>query len=191
MNDQDRPKSELLDELAQLRQKIQSLEIVEKKYTALKEKIRHLGELVNDPQYAAPSVPHQEARDCNATLMVVDDNEVFREVVVTTLTLSGYRVLEAGNLSEAMQVLRDSPISVDLILTDVVMPEGSGNELSRNIKEQYPNIKMLFMSGYSDELLVHSEVQKAMESKDSFLQKPFLTEDLITKIREKLGRENP
>jgi CheY-like chemotaxis protein len=193
VTDQDMGKPELLEELALLRGKIQSLEAIEKEYIALKEKIRRLEELMDDPLISgqsAASPPPKEPKGHDATVMVVDDNEVFRELLVDTLTRKGYRVMAAGSVGGAMEVLTDSRTSVDLLLTDVVMPDGSGNELSRNIQKRFPDIKVMFMSGYSDELLVHSDVQDVMDSKDSFLQKPFLTEDLLKKIRQALDRED-
>jgi CheY-like chemotaxis protein len=194
MKDQDMTKPELLEELALLRGKIQSLEAIEKEYFALKEKIHRLEELMDDPlisgQSAASPPTTKGPKGHAATVMVVDDNEVFRELLVDALTRNGYRVLAADSVGGAMEALTESRTSVDLLLTDVVMPDGSGNELSRNIQMRFPDIKVLFMSGYSDELLVHSDVQEVMDSKDSFLQKPFLTEDLLKKVRQKLGREN-
>jgi CheY-like chemotaxis protein len=190
MKDQDMTKPELLEELALLRRRIQSLEAVEAKYIALKEKIQRIGELVDDPPLSTQSASPLEQLGHDPTVMVVDDNEVFRNMLVIALTQGGYRVLAAGNAMEAKEALMDSQESIDLLLTDVVMPDGNGNALSREIKKRCPNIKVLFMSGYSDELIVHSDVQEAMEAEDSFLQKPFLMEDLLKKVGQKLGRED-
>jgi hypothetical protein len=95
----------------------------------------------------------------------------------------GYHVLEASRGEEAINLCRENHSQIDLLLTDVVMPELSGAELAKQIKALRPTIRVLFMSGYTDEAIVHHGI---VDSDVQFIQKPFSPPSLARKIREVL-----
>ena len=96
----------------------------------------------------------------------------------------GYTVLVAANADQALQLFEANP-SIDVLLTDVVMPGGSGPELSKRLIELRPALKVIYMSGYTDAAIVHHGV---LDPGIAFLQKPFTSETLDRKIREVLGQ---
>jgi PAS domain S-box-containing protein len=118
------------------------------------------------------------------TILLVEDEAAVREIVARVLRERGYKVLEAGNGNEALRVARSSGEEpVDLLLTDLVMPELGGKELSERIRAEYPDIKVLLMSGYPGE----SAFRKGkLEPGLTILQKPFSPAYLARKVRESL-----
>jgi len=117
------------------------------------------------------------------TIAVVEDEAGLRALVQTVLEQAGYRVLVAANPTEAEALFSRHPGPIDLLLTDMVMPEVSGRELARRVLERSPGLKVLYMSGYSD--LTHRP-DANLEGID-LLQKPFSPETLKLKVREALG----
>ena len=115
-------------------------------------------------------------------MLVVDDVEGLRELARRLLERQGYKVLLAANGEEALQLFRRNP-SIDVLLTDVVMPGASGPELTRQLVQQRPALKVIYMSGYTDEAIVHHGV---LDPGIAFLHKPFNSETLGRKIREVL-----
>jgi PAS domain S-box-containing protein len=115
-------------------------------------------------------------------ILVVEDDPAVRELAVTILREQGYEVGESNSAVEALQLIR-TKAAFDLILTDVIMPRMSGKELSDQIRSQLPKIKVLLMSGYTDDALAHHGV---LEDGISFLPKPFSPAQLTRKIREVL-----
>jgi two-component system cell cycle sensor histidine kinase/response regulator CckA len=90
----------------------------------------------------------------NETILVVEDEPSLRELVCSLLRHYGYRVLEAGHGKEALQVWQASASEIDLLLTDMMMPEGmSGSELARQLQAERPGLKVIYTSGYSVDLL--------------------------------------
>jgi PAS domain S-box-containing protein len=116
------------------------------------------------------------------TVLVVEDQAEVRRYAAAALMAYGYRVIQAPNADEALLVCERE--SVDLVLTDVVMPSLSGRELADRLKERWPGIKVLFMSGYTDDTIVHHGV---LEKDAEFIQKPFSPGQLAIKVREVLG----
>jgi DNA-binding response OmpR family regulator len=116
------------------------------------------------------------------TVLVVEDQPEVRGYAAAALRAYGYQVIEAANANEALLVCERE--SVDLMLTDVVMPSLSGRELADRLKERWPGIKVLFMSGYTDDTIVHHGV---LEKDAEFIQKPFSPGQLAIKVREVLG----
>jgi DNA-binding NtrC family response regulator len=113
-----------------------------------------------------------------ATVLLVEDEEPVRELVRMILQRAGYSVMEAANADEAETLLAAG--TVDLLLTDVVMPGRSGFELFTRLRRTLPSLRVLFISGYSDYAM-------SVEGNLAFLEKPFSAEGLIAKIREVLG----
>jgi PAS domain S-box-containing protein len=132
---------------------------------------------------APPAVarPRAEAQ----TVLVVEDEEGLRELAKRLLERLGYKVLLAGNAAEALRLLEQNA-SIDLLLTDVVMPGTSGPELTRQLVGQRAGLKVIYMSGYTEEAIVQHGVLKPGIA---FLQKPFTSDALGRKIREVLDRD--
>jgi CheY-like chemotaxis protein len=118
------------------------------------------------------------------TVLVVEDEAALRELTRRLLERQGYTVLLAADADEARQVFEQNQ-SIDLILTDVVMPGASGPELTRQLVTQRPTVKVIYMSGYTDEAIVQHGV---LEPGTAFLHKPFTSETLGQKVREVLDR---
>src|SRR4029077_18402767 len=118
------------------------------------------------------------------TVLVVEDEEGLRELSKRLLQRRGYTVLIAANADEALRLFEDHP-SIDVLLTDVVMPGASGPELTRQLIEQRPALRVIYMSGYTEDAIVQHGVLK---SGIAFLNKPFTSQTLGEKIREVLER---
>jgi two-component system cell cycle sensor histidine kinase/response regulator CckA len=118
------------------------------------------------------------------TVLVVEDAEELRELSTRLLQRQGYHVLVASNASEALRVFEQHPV-IDVILTDVVMPGASGPELTRQLTDRRPLLKVIYMSGYTEDAIVHHGVLKPGIA---FLHKPFTSDTLGRKIREVLDR---
>jgi len=117
------------------------------------------------------------------TILVVEDEARVRKLIVGVLSDRGYRVLEATRGEEALRVCEEHAKHIDLAVVDVVMPEMSGPEFGRRIQQTHAETRLLYISGYTDEAIVHHGIQ---ESGAAFLQKPFLPDALARKVREVL-----
>ena len=120
------------------------------------------------------------------TVLVVEDEDAIRTLVCRVLQRSGYTVLQAKNGGEALSLCEGHAGRIDLLVSDVVMPVVSGGELAQRLALVRPDIKVLFMSGYTGNAIVHHGVIPAHMA---ILEKPFLTEALARKVREVLDRE--
>jgi two-component system, cell cycle sensor histidine kinase and response regulator CckA len=118
------------------------------------------------------------------TVLVVEDADGLRELTKRLLQRQGYTVLVAENADEAFQLFEQNR-SIDVVLTDVVMPGGSGPDLTSKLVERRPGLKVIYMSGYTDEAIVQHGILKPGIA---FLHKPFTSEALGRKIREVLDR---
>jgi CheY-like chemotaxis protein len=133
---------------------------------------------------AAAPLPKAPPRAEALTVLVVEDADGLRELARRLLERQGYTVLLAANADEATALFERHP-SIDVLLTDVVMPGASGPELTRRLVERRPDLKVVYMSGYTDEAIVHHGV---LNPGIAFLHKPFTAETLGGKIREVLER---
>jgi len=116
------------------------------------------------------------------TVLVVEDERPVRRLVERVLGGNGYRVLVAATGSEAIDIARESE-RIDLLVTDVIMPQMSGVTAAESIKGIHPDVKVLFMSGYPDDTVAHLGVLDGVEK---FIQKPFTSEELLGKMRAAL-----
>jgi two-component system cell cycle sensor histidine kinase/response regulator CckA len=116
----------------------------------------------------------------NETILVVEDDEVVRKTATTILKGYGYKILEAESGEKALEI---EETIIDLTLTDVVMPGMNGRELTVKLLERYPGMKVLYMSGYTDDAIIHHGV---LEEGVPFIQKPFSSRDIARKVREVL-----
>lgn len=120
------------------------------------------------------------------TILVLEDEARVRKLICEVLTARGYRVIEAVRGEEAIRKAAQHKGRIHLLLADVVMPEMSGPQAVGQIRAVQPGIKVLFMSGYTDEAIVHHGIH---ESGQAFLQKPFLPDTLASKVREVLNSQ--
>ncbi|GIK39005.1 MAG: hypothetical protein BroJett011_28380 [Chloroflexota bacterium] len=117
------------------------------------------------------------------TILVVEDEEMVRQLVCETLAAHGYSVIEAQGPSEALQLATEHKETIHLLLTDVIMPGMNGKALYHQVAAIYPSIKVLYMSGYTDNAIVHHGV---LDEGVNFLQKPFTVNNLTQKVRSVL-----
>ena len=119
-----------------------------------------------------------------ATLLVVDDEEMVRRLAARMLATLGYRALEARDGHEAVRVLQRDAQRIDGVLTDVAMPGIGGRQLGETILRCWPQIRVLYMSGFPGKRVV---LERAIDPTDPFIQKPFTEEQLGRKVRELLA----
>lgn len=117
------------------------------------------------------------------TVLVVDDIRLARQIASRILSEEGYRVLEADGADEALEVLGEARGRVDLVLLDVVMPGGDGVALTKSIREEWPDQRLLYMSGHHAEILARHGLK---DLNVPFLAKPFTRVELLTKVKSAL-----
>jgi two-component system, cell cycle sensor histidine kinase and response regulator CckA len=122
-------------------------------------------------------------RASTETVLVLEDEAQVRRVVVAMLQRGGYRVIEASRAEEALEAAKDPTRTIDVLLTDIVMPGMSGPEVVKRIREIRPDLKAICMSGYTDETVVRHGI---LESGIAFLQKPITPDSLRQKVRSVL-----
>jgi CheY-like chemotaxis protein len=115
-------------------------------------------------------------------ILVVEDEPTMLELSVMMLEELGYEAIGAQTPNEALRIAKENP-HISLLLTDVVMPGMNGRELAHQLQEQHPQLKTLYMSGYTANVIAHHGV---LEKGVSFIQKPFSLEDLGEKLKELL-----
>jgi two-component system cell cycle sensor histidine kinase/response regulator CckA len=125
---------------------------------------------------------HTSPRETAKTILVVDDAEPIRKMVCAMLMQSGYCCLEAADGVEAVSILNENA-TVHLVLTDVVMPNLGGTELAQYVARSFPELPVIFMSGYSDDQVVATLARPAW-----FIPKPFTASVLIDKVKEAFER---
>ncbi|MCP3964680.1 MAG: response regulator [bacterium] len=124
----------------------------------------------------------------NERVLLAEDDDGVRRLVATVLSTSGYEVLQASNGEEALAIVSMTP-AIDLVISDVVMPDMRGPELGRRILSERPEVRALFISGYADGSSPHHEEFSAVFGTEvPFLQKPFTPETLARKVREVLDQ---
>jgi PAS domain S-box-containing protein len=120
------------------------------------------------------------------TVLVVEDEDMVRRLTCQTLTINGYQVLEAPNPGTALLICEQHEGTIDLLVTDVVMPQMNGRELSDRLTPLRPGMKVLYMSGYTDSVVYQ---QMDWNSGLTFIQKPFSPHTLLRKVRELLDKK--
>jgi two-component system cell cycle sensor histidine kinase/response regulator CckA len=130
--------------------------------------------------------PHEieEALKGDETLLLVEDDEQVRSLCAKVLRQFGYDVIEAARPSEAIAAAASHPGAIELLLTDVVMPEMGGRLLAEHLASERPRMRVLFMSGYTDDATVRHGV---LESAVAFIQKPFTPDALARSVRRALA----
>ena len=127
------------------------------------------------------TVPGQE------TILVAEDEPIVLELVTTILEMKGYAVYAASNAHEAIRLAREHAGNINLLLTDVLMPDMNGDELAKKLLADDPSLKCLFMSGHTAHIVTHSGL---LDEDIHFIQKPFTVDRLITKVHEVMESES-
>ena len=122
------------------------------------------------------------------TVLLIEDDDQVRAVTAGILRGNGYQVIEARNAADALRSSESHPTDIDLLLTDVIMPQLSGPEVAKALASKRPNMKVLFMSGYTDGTIVRHGL---LEATMSFLAKPLTVASLTAKVREVLDAPPP
>jgi two-component system cell cycle sensor histidine kinase/response regulator CckA len=130
--------------------------------------------------YRRDSGPEEFLRGTE-TVLLTEDEEVVRKLACQVLRIYGYHVLEAADGTAALLISESYPAAIHLLITDVIMPGLSGPDLANRLTELRPEVKVLYMSGYTDSAIVH---QGILDEGANFIQKPFSTDVLAIKIRE-------
>jgi PAS domain S-box-containing protein len=134
---------------------------------------------------ATGSLPKRDearrAKGGTETILVVEDEVSVRRTIVRSLREAGYQVIETTNGMDALAKVRALDGCIDLLLTDVIMPQMGGQELALRMRERFPELRILYMSGYTENAIVHHGV---LEPDLVFLQKPFLPTTLLRRVRE-------
>jgi signal transduction histidine kinase/ActR/RegA family two-component response regulator len=131
--------------------------------------------------------PVTEVRGGKETILIVEDEPVLREMAHTILGGCGYHILEAGSGVEALRVWEQQQVAIDLVLTDMVMPEGlSGMDLAEKLRAANPELKIIFASGYSMENIDTGFIRK---TRGAFLQKPYTHVTLAQAVRDCLDEK--
>jgi CheY-like chemotaxis protein len=164
MSDHDKTREKLLEEVQLLR--------------------RQLAEVV-PPEEPLPVLNPAASDQLRETLLLAEDEDRVRALAALILRSDGYTVIEARSGKEALELSTAHGDSIHLLVTDVVMPEMSGTELAEQLRKQRPEVRVLFVSGYTDETVANHGV------KGAFLPKPFTPTSLSQRVREVLDEPAP
>jgi CheY-like chemotaxis protein len=138
-------------------------------------------------QYYREQEPAAEVPRGTETILLVEDAEMVRNLTREVLENCGYDVIEASNGKRALSICKNRTEPIDLLLTDVVMPEMSGRELADRLVGLHPEMQVLYMSGYTQDAIVH---RGTLDEGTNFIQKPFSPDALARKVRIVLDLEN-
>lgn len=152
--------------------------------SAFKIYLPRVDEEVKSPE---ENIAPEHAPKGTETILLVEDEEIVRNLSRQILETCGYKVIEASDGIEALSICRQPDCKIDLLLTDVVMPKMSGRQLVEHLAAMHSEIKVLYMSGYTDDAIVR---QGVIQTGANFIQKPFTFNTLARKIRELLDAKN-
>jgi CheY-like chemotaxis protein len=138
-------------------------------------------------EVAVPTPAPEAAKttDGKETILLVEDAEALRVMICEILEGAGYSVIECADPAEALRKGAPEVVRAALLLTDVVMPQASGPEVAKSLREKHPALKVLFMSGYTDQAIGHHGI---LGEGAELLEKPFTTSGLLRKVRSVLDR---
>ncbi|KLK90342.1 histidine kinase [Microvirga vignae] len=148
---------------------------------------RHILEVQEAPEEARADAPKKPAADMTGqgTILLVEDEDPVRAVNARALSARGYTVLEAASGVEALEIIQERGAPVDLVVSDVVMPEMDGPTLLGELRKLYPDLKVIFVSGYAEEAFR----KNLPEGEDfNFLPKPFSLRQLVETVKQVMGR---
>ncbi|NTV52601.1 MAG: response regulator, partial [Candidatus Firestonebacteria bacterium] len=137
------------------------------------------------PSVVEPTLIPETKNNGHETILVVEDESMVRKLTVEFLSGQGYTVVEAADPLQALEIVRTYTGSFDLLLTDIIMPGMNGKELYQQLVKERPELKVLYMSGYSEDVIAH---QGVLEPGTELLAKPFALKALLAKVRSVLDR---
>jgi CheY-like chemotaxis protein len=143
----------------------------------------YLPRVEDSAENISPAKSTAQENTGSETVLLVEDEESVRELVRETLRMRGYKVLEAENGEAGLRVAESRKERIDILITDVMMPGMGGRELARELSAQRPEMKVLFLSGYTEEAVLN---QGPLGLSTAFLQKPFTLQNLAKKVRDVL-----
>jgi two-component system, cell cycle sensor histidine kinase and response regulator CckA len=132
------------------------------------------------PESARATTAPVQLRGDNQVVLLVEDEESVRRLGKAILERAGYQVYEARDGKEALEMITSTNQKIDLLITDVIMPKMSGRQLVEEAQQLIPQVKVLFISGYTDQIFAHTD---DLAPGMAFVQKPFSTEEILKKIR--------
>ncbi len=141
---------------------------------------------VEDPLDESAQYIHSKPVSGNETILLVEDEDSVREVTALLLESLGYHVLQVPGADEALKLVKNKRTKIDLLLTDVIMPGMSGWDLAEAFRVHDPDIKILFQSGHTDDMVLRHGI---LNAEVAFLQKPFRIDDLAKKVRKILNQK--
>ena len=147
----------------------------------------HLPRARTDSTTEEPTCHRESDARSEGTILLVEDEDQVLKLGRRILTQQGYNVLTASTPRAALEIARDSHIPIDLVVTDVIMPDMNGRELSRSLQGMSPDIKCLFMSGYTADIINR---QGIIDEGVEFLQKPFTNRELLDKVHGLLDNDD-
>jgi two-component system cell cycle sensor histidine kinase/response regulator CckA len=140
----------------------------------------YLPRVDESPETLLDNLPVRKGKSGSETVVVAEDDAGVRQLVSNILEKHGYRVITADTTEKLIQILGRHNGPLHLLLTDVIMPDMNGKELFERFKPIYPEMKVIYMSGYTDDVIAHHGI---LESGFHFIQKPFALSTLTNKIR--------
>ena len=144
---------------------------------------RHLGEIERTAPLDEGKIPEAEGE----TIILVEDEPQIMKVTSSMLEKLGYRVLATSSPGEAVTLAKEYPDPIDLLLTDLIMPEMNGKDLSIELSSLRPGLKTLFMSGYTANVIAHHGI---LDKGVNFLQKPFSMKEISARVRQALANKD-
>lgn len=144
----------------------------------------YLPRMTEVAEAAADIAPATAPLSGHETILMVEDDELVRQITVLTLERQGYHVLVARDGAEALARAHEYQGPIHLLITDVIMPRMSGQDLAASLRTAFPHLRVLYISGYADQGLARRGV---VDPDAFFLQKPFIATALAAKVREVLG----
>jgi len=142
-----------------------------------------VSEIISQPFPLPPSTQVSKKR---VTILLVEDEALVREVMFETLVWAGYRVLKASNAAEARAAFRRCRRVVELLLTDVILPDQNGKDLAQDLREICPDLKAILVSGYPENVITR---EASVEDGLLYLPKPFSADSLVQKVRLALAQD--
>jgi CheY-like chemotaxis protein len=171
---------DIQEKLARLAERPENAKAYSHELRAIGDRIRRLMDGIQIPDGQTKAGPEDKV------ILVVDDNDELREFVKQALELSNYNVLDTPDGEETLALLKEVR-TLDLILCDVILPGMKGPDLVKKVRDMFPDLKSIFMSGYVTEDIVNHDVEQILATGGLFLQKPFPTRKLLEAVYNMLG----
>lgn len=144
--------------------------------------------VIDEPEYSITNTPPMEMICGTETIFIVEDEKNVREMAIRILSRLGYKILQAPNGREALNLAESYKDNIDLLLTDVIMPGMNGRELAQRMLPVHPEMKVLYTSGYTENAIAHHGI---IDAGLNFIGKPYTPQSLSIKLRQVLSSDAP